>query len=303
MTTIRVGTCSWTDRALLREAEWYPKRTMTATERQRFYAEHFSIAEADSTYYAPPSRETATAWAERTPDHFVMNVKAYSLLTGHPTRPESLWPDLREAIPEWHAGKRNVYADHLPEAALDEAWRRFLDGLQPLEDAGKLGPVLFQFPTWFGPSRANREALVRLRHRLGNRRACVELRAPAWTVGDDLDRTLALLREQGLTFVVVDAPKASKLRRVLETTTDDLAVVRFHGRADDTWDQRTGSAAERFRYLYRPGELRAWVPRLHELSTRVGEVHALMNNCYRDYGVRNAEQLQELLRSAATAAS
>ena len=28
------------------------------------------------------------------------------------------------------------------------------------------------------------------------------------------------------------------------------AVVRFHGRADDRWDDRSASAAERFRYLY-----------------------------------------------------
>jgi len=77
--------------------------------------------------------------------------------------------------------------------------------------------------------------------------------------------------------------------------TSDLAVVRFHGRSDETWNQRTGSAAERFRYLYNRRQLRAWVPKIEQLSTQAKRVHALMNNCYRDYGVSNAADLQALL--------
>jgi len=42
-------------------------------------------------------------------------------------------------------------------------------------------------------------------------------------------------------------------------------------------------------------ELRAWVPRLGALASRARTVHALMNNCYEDYGVRNATRLAELL--------
>ena len=85
---------------------------------------------------------------------------------------------------------------------------------------------------------------------------------------------------------MVDAPKASKLPTVLEVTDDDLAVVRFHGRADDTWDVRTGSAAERFNYLYSKQQLRPWAKKLERLAAEAREVHALMNNCYQDYGVR-----------------
>lgn len=72
-------------------------------------------------------------------------------------------------------------------------------------------------------------------------------------------------------------------------------MVRFHGRNNDTWKDQTGSAAERFRYLYSKAELRDWVPKLHQLADRAERVHALMNNCYQDYGVRNAADLVELL--------
>jgi uncharacterized protein YecE (DUF72 family) len=292
---VLVGTCSWTDRTLVEESDWYPKRTMTAAERLRFYAEQFQLAEADSAYYAPPSPETTRAWAARTPSGFVMNVKAYSLLTGHPTRPASLWKDLREAILPEFAGKPTLYRQHLPDDAVDEVWARFLHGLEPLADAGKLGTILFQYPQWFTPKRANRDELIRLRERLGRFPASVEFRAPGWLAPDDRERTLSVLRDHDLSLVVVDAPPVSKLPTVVATTTEELAVVRFHGRADTTWNARTGSAAERFRYLYDESELRSWVPALRELAAQAEQVHALMNNCYRDYGVRNAAQLRELL--------
>src|SRR6516165_3442542 len=143
-TNILVGTCSWTDPTLLKETDWYPKRSMSAAERLAYYASRFSVAEADSTYYFPPSPQLASGWAERTPETFTMNVKAYALLTGHPAKPNSLWPDLRDAIKPDFAGKRNVYLPHLSPDAVDEVWQRFGSALRPLADAGKLGAVLMQ---------------------------------------------------------------------------------------------------------------------------------------------------------------
>ncbi len=300
---VRVGTCSWTDPTLVEDAHWYPRRSMSAAERLAFYAEHFPVAEADSTYYFPPAPQLARGWAERTPPGFTMHVKAYSLLTGHPTKPKSLWSDIRvELEAAEHQG--NVYAHHLTPEQLDEAWARFNDALDPLDAAGKLGAVLLQYPTWFTPKRANREELGRVRERLGSRRATVELRAPAWLRSpEDRDRTLGLLRDHDLTHVVVDAPESSGLEPVVAATTADLAVVRMHGRNDDTWSRRTGTAAERFRYLYDASELQEWLPRIAQLAGEAREVHVLMNNCYQDYGVRNAEQVAALLGAEASPAA
>ena len=55
------GTCSWTDKTLVRETDWYPRRTMSAEERLQFYAAHFPLTEIDSTYYAPPARAAVAA--------------------------------------------------------------------------------------------------------------------------------------------------------------------------------------------------------------------------------------------------
>lgn len=293
---ILVGTCSWTDRTLTSETDWYPKRSMSAAERLKFYASRFPIAEADSTYYFPPAPDMARGWAERTPDDFTMNVKAYSLLTGHPARPDSLWPDIREAIRPEFAGKRNVYASHLDPEAVDEAWRRFELALRPLRSAGKLGAVLMQYPQWFTARKSNRDELTAIRRRWPDLPVCVEFRSPTWlSTPADRERTVRTLTELRLALVVVDAPHVARLPAVLEVTHPNLAVVRFHGRNDDTWSKRATTAAERFEYLYSRPQLRAWVPKIEELAEKARTVHALMNNCYRDYGVRNAADLSSLL--------
>jgi uncharacterized protein YecE (DUF72 family) len=293
---VRVGTCSWTDKTLVKGTDWYPKRSMSAAERLAFYSARFSVVEADSTYYGPPSRQLTQGWAERTPDGFRMNVKAYSLMTGHPTKPETLWRDIAEALEPEAAAKRNVYPHHLPAEAVDEVWARFADALQPLQESGRLGSILLQYPPWFTPKRDNRDELARARERLDGLPACVELRSPLWFGKDDVDRTLGWLSDHELTLVNVDAPKVSKLPRLAAATTE-LVVVRFHGRADDTWKGRATSAAERFRYLYDKRELRPWVERVRELAGEAREVHVLMNNCYEDYGVRNAADMTDLLAS------
>ncbi|MEA2210449.1 MAG: hypothetical protein QOF83_397 [Solirubrobacteraceae bacterium] len=298
---VLTGTCSWTDKTLVEETDWYPRRTMPAEERLRFYAANFPLTEVDSTYYAPPAEQQARLWAQRTPPGFCFDVKAYSLLTGHPTRPRSLWPDLREGLPAEVRDKRNLYAQHLDPETLQEAWRRFEAGLRPLHETGKLGTVLFQYPPWFGPRRANREELKALRERLPDYRLCVEFRAPAWLAPErDRERTLGLLEELEIAFVCVDAPDVSGLPRLFALTNPDLFVVRFHGRADSTWAGNARTAAERFRYRYSDQELADLARPIAELAGEARESHLLMNNCYRDYGVRNAAELRDLLERYAT---
>jgi uncharacterized protein YecE (DUF72 family) len=268
---------------------------MSAEERLRYYAGHFPIVEADATYYRPLVPELARSWAERVPEGFCFDVKAYGLLTGHPVETVTLWPDIKDELQADAAGKRRVYSYHLPPDALDEAWARSVHALSPLRDSGHLGAMLLQYPPWFVPKRSNRDELARLPERLGGTPACVEFRSPAWFEDKDRERTLGLLRELGLALVVVDAPKSSGLPTVLEVTVGNLAVVRFHGRADSTWHARNTTAAERFRYLYSEAELAQWVPRTRELEQLASQVHLLMNNCYQDFGVRNAAQLAAML--------
>src|SRR3954453_2921125 len=126
-----VGTASWTDKTLL-ESGWYPPDVTTPEERLRFYAEQFPLVEVDSTYYTPPNERNSELWAARTPAVFRFNVKAFSLLTGHPTRPSALYKDLR---PEG-AGK-NLYPKDLDDSVIDQGWDRFLSPPPPSPPGGE----------------------------------------------------------------------------------------------------------------------------------------------------------------------
>jgi uncharacterized protein YecE (DUF72 family) len=290
-----IGTASWTDRTLIKEGHFYPPEAKTAEARLRYYAEQFPIVEVDSTYYFPPSEKNSVLWIERTPKDFTFNVKAYSLLTNHPTKPNSLYKDLE--LPDELADKKNVYREQLPDAVVEEVWQRFHDALMPLHSAGKLGAVLFQFPQWFVIGRKNKDYILECAERLKDFRIAVEFRHKTWLEERNADETLSFLSEHDLPFVSVDMPQGfdSSLPPIAAATADDIAMVRFHGRDRKAWAKKNVSASERFRYEYSQAELEEWVPKIRDVSGQARETHVLMNNCYRDYAVNNARQLGDLL--------
>jgi uncharacterized protein YecE (DUF72 family) len=284
---ILIGTASWTDKTLLASG-WYPRTADTPQKRLAYYANQFPLVEVDSTYYSPPAEATVGLWASRTPDGFLFNIKAFSLLTGHPTQPAKLYKDLR---PE--TDKKNIYPGDLSPQAYEDVWTRFLSALDPLVDAGKLGAVLFQFPPWFTIRRSNKQYLLEVAKRCSPLRVAIELRHESWFDGDNQQETLDFLRQHQLPFVAVDMPQGHKssIPPVLAATSD-LALVRFHGHSDN-WTSR--DIYEKFGYNYSEQELRSWAPRLGELSRESAQTHVLMNNCYADYAQRNAATLVNLL--------
>jgi len=294
---VLVGTSSWTDPTLVKEGHFYPPEARTPEARLRHYATRFPIVEVDSTYYFPPSERNAVLWIERTPADFTFNIKAYSLLTNHPTRQDSLYKDLREGLPDELLEKRNLYREQLPDEVVDEVWQRFRDALMPLHSAGKLGAVLFQFPQWFVIGRRSKDYVLECAERLEDFRLAIEFRHGSWLSERNAEETLVFLEEHDLPFVCVDMPQGfdSSLPPVAAATAKDLAMVRFHGRDPEAWARKDASASERFRYEYSQAELLEWVPKIRELASQTRETHVLMNNCYRDFAVNNARQLGDLL--------
>jgi uncharacterized protein YecE (DUF72 family) len=293
--TILTGTASWTDPTLL-ETTWYPPQAHTPEERLRYYASQFPLVEVDSTYYSMPAERTAALWADRTPDHFTFDFKAFRLFTGHQTPLKALPKRIREELPAALREKTNVYSKDLPDPVVGELWDMYRRALMPVHSAGKLGAVFLQFPKWFYVSRDNLQYVDRIRAQLPDYPIAVEFRQPSWMSEKNADRTLDFLRERQIAYTCVDEPQgtSASIPPIAEATAD-LAVVRFHGRRQDTWDKRGVGVAERFRYLYSEPELKEWVPKIERLAAETREVHALMNNCYADYGVRNAKQLSLLL--------
>ena len=290
MGEILIGTASWTDKSLIASG-WYPSGATSAEERLRFYAENFPLVEVDSTYYFPPSEKNSELWVERTPDDFTFNIKAFSLLTQHPTKRDAIYKDL-----EVPGEKKTVYHKDLPEDMIDEVWDRFLSALVPLHDAGKLGAILFQYPPWFTIGRKSREYIIECARRAAPMQICVEFRNKTWLTPDNQQETLEFLEGHGLPFVCVDMPQGfvSSVPPVVAATAD-LAVMRFHGRNAEQWE--SGSVAKRFAYDYSTEELKEWAPKLSRLAGEAKTTHVLMNNCHRDYAQRNASELAELLQA------
>ena len=271
---IRIGTCSWADESLSKY--FYPREVKGAEERLRYYTERFDTVEANSTYYHLPAREMVQNWADRTPEGFVMHVKAFGVMTRHPVKVEQLPPDLREEAPLDQRGR----VERPSREFRAEIFRRFHDALEPLRETGKLGGILLQFPSYVVPKPASLDYLEWAVKQLQGDEALVEFRHAAWLDDEHRDETLAFLERHGMTYVIVDAPRTEG-RNVLPTvvaTTSPTAYVRFHGRNAQTWNKRTGSAAERFDYLYSEDELREWAGQLRELAGKAEVVYAMFNN-------------------------
>jgi uncharacterized protein YecE (DUF72 family) len=288
---VRIGTCSWADEALSKH--WYPKG-VPAKERLPYYAQHFSTVEVDSTYYRLPERSMVQGWADRTPDGFVMHVKAFGLMTRHPVRLEQLPSDLRDGMPVDERGR----VDRPPREARGEVFRQFLGALEPLREQRKLGGILFQLPPYVVWKPSSLEYLEWARDQLGADEMLVEPRHRSWFEEDIRTELLRWLEDHRMSWVVVDAPKvaAKNVPDTLVAVTTPLTYVRFHGRNAGTWNLRGGSAAERFDYLYDEEELREWVPTLRELSGQAEEAYAFFNNNNQTNGVAQAPSGAFLLR-------
>ena len=154
---------------------------------------------------------------------------------------------------------------------------RFLSLMKPLMVSGKLGPVLIQLP----PSFSYDEDLAALKGFLGivpdDVKFAVEFRHPSWL----REETWSLLRSRNVANTIVDEP----LLPPDTVTTADFAFIRWHGRGSRPW----------YNYHYGEGELKAWVPKVREVTARVKETYGYFNNHFRGFAVENSLKMMGLL--------
>ena len=304
---VRVGTCSWADEALSKH--YYP-RGLPAGERLAYYAEEFSTVEVDSTFYRLPVEEMVARWAERTPDGFVMHVKAFALMTRHPVRLEQLPPELREGVPVDDRGR----IDRPSRELRAEAFEQFHQALEPLRATGKLGGILLQFPPYIVYREHSLEYLEWAVEQLRGDEPLIEFRHRSWLDDENRDAVLSFLDERELSLVVVDAPRLDSASVIPTVTavTGPTAYVRMHGRNAETWNKRGGSAADRFDYLYPEEELREWVGPLRQLAGEAEQAYVLFNTNSTSsdghgglvsQGAENARLLRKVLMDAGVASS
>ncbi len=237
---------------------FYPSG-MAKSKMLEYYAERFEAVEINSTYYGIPAPATFQSMAKRTPRDFRFCVKA---------------------------NKEMTHSDN-PSA---EVFGSFLSALEPLEEAGKLGCVLAQYPWGFVADDANRARLGQFRDRVGDLPVVVEFRNSGWTG----EHTQAFLRELGFGYCCVDEPHLKGLMPREALATSDIGYVRFHGRNAAKWWEHD-EAHERYDYLYTPEELREWAPKVEAIAAQTKDTYLFFNNHYRGKSADNARTFAGML--------
>lgn len=297
MGKIHVGTCSWTDQTLIDSETFYPKRSMTAEERLRYYAKNFSTVEVDSTYYALPSEKVVALQTQRTPDDFILNYKAFGMMTMHNVDPSRLPRAVKDMLPISLLAERFIGPQQMPVEARELVWKMFTMALRPAHDAGKLGLIVFQFPPYFNFRQDNFDYILECSERLPEYRVSVEFRHPSWVSDENIQTTMDFLRDNNLVYVCVDEPQFDDLSTMppVSEATSDVSYIRFHGRNANTWRAKGITTAERFAYSYNDDELREWLPKILKLAELSKDTFAMMNNCFQDYAIKNATRLMGML--------
>jgi uncharacterized protein YecE (DUF72 family) len=172
-----------------------------------------------------------------------------------------------------------------------EDLRTVLPGLEALQEADKLGCILFQFPWSFRHTRENRSYLEELREGFASFPIALEIRHASW----NREGFFPFLRNQGIGFVNIDQPEIRECLPPTGEVTAPHAYVRLHGRNREDWFRKEAGRDDRYNYLYTEEELSGWVKRILHMKGSAREIYVITNNHFRGQAVCNAFQLQSLL--------
>ena len=187
MAEIRIGTCSWADDALSKH--WYPKALPLASASCIRAAFRHRRGRLD--VLPPACRGDGATLGGANAGRLRHAHQGIRTETRHPVKLEALPPDLRDDAPTDDKGR----VERPSREFRGEVFRRFLEALEPLRSAGKLGGILFQFPSYVVFKDRSLEYLQWAREQLGNDEMLVEFRHSSWFDDDHRDETLRFLEE------------------------------------------------------------------------------------------------------------
>jgi uncharacterized protein YecE (DUF72 family) len=293
---VRVGTSGWhypSGKGTWNGIFYPPARGRSKTfDELSFYAEHFDTVEVNSTFYGQPRASVSRTWAQRTPAGFEFAVKLYQKFT-HPRmyaeRVKAALPAqlIRGDIEERKRLGEIVTELSRPNAADLDGFKR---GLDPLASAGKLGPLLAQFPPSFKNGEPERAYLARLLSDFTGYVVAVELRHVSWSA--DVAGTLSMLNAFGAAWTQIDEPKFRfSIRQNFLPNVKGVYYVRLHGRNAAAWWHHSASE-DRYDYLYTAGELTEFSETVKAAKQLVKKVYLYTNNHFSAKSIANAAMIK-----------
>lgn len=242
---LHIGTIGWSYRFWV--GDFYPHRLKSAAFLAE-YAKHFDSVELDNTFYRIPSANATKAWEEQTPKGFLFSAKFPRIIT-HVKM-------LRDC-----------------ETEVDT----FISRMSKLQS--KLGPLLLQFPSSFGPEHFSLLQKFLPTLPKGYRYA-VEVRNKN-LLGEKL---YSLLRESGAALVLVGRPVLE------EELTADFVYIRWEG------DRRKVNGALGRVEVDRTEDIAKWTVQVKDFLDRQVEVFGYFSKYFSGYPPNDAKQLLNQLR-------
>lgn len=253
---IRVGTAGYSYKDWI--GPFYPEGIKPQL-MLKYYSQVFDFTEINYTYYKVPDPKNFYKMAEITPLDFMFTVKLFGGMTH--TRDSS-----------------------------DADYEKFLQGIRNLDECGKLGCLVAQFPNSFGYTKENLFYLEKLKEHFQDYKLALEFRNAEFVNLKVLD----FMKEKELSFICVDEPKVKGLVQSGVIRTDNNVYIRFHGRNESKWYNNNASY-ERYDYLYTEKELKEWSGAVKGMEHSCDDLYISFNNHFNGQAIINAKMMKTLL--------
>jgi uncharacterized protein YecE (DUF72 family) len=259
---VRIGPAGWSYK------DWngivYPAARPRDFHEASFLARYFDTIEINTSFYQPLKPGMAEQWVRRVAanPHFLFTAKLWRKFTHE-------------------------------EGATPEDAATVREGFTVLQEAGRLGSVLLQFPFAFHNTPENVARLKQLFEVFGAYPLAVEVRHASWAQPDFYE----MLHQRGVGFCNIDQPVIGNSMRPTERSTAGVGYFRLHGRRYDTWfsDDPETPPSERYNYLYSEHELEPWAKRIEHVAEHATDVFVITNNHYLGKATVSALQLTAML--------
>lgn len=257
--SLRIGPAGWS------YDDWrgvvYPEGMPKSRHPVEYLSTYFDTIEINSSFYRPVNPRHAETWAGQCGGNAAFRFTA------------KLWQGFTHERERW------------PGAM---AARDFMNGIQPLVDAGRFGCLLVQFPWSFRRTRENRAWLARIIETFRELPLAVEVRHSSWDTAEVYEG----FRTYDVAFCNIDQPLFRDSIGPSGRVTSGLGYIRLHGRNVENWFRENAGRDERYNYLYSGNELAEWEERIKKIEAATSEVYVITNNHYAGQAVVNAFELQ-----------
>lgn len=241
------------------ESRVYPTPQERGFDPLVYIAQYFNVVEINSSFYRPPTANSAAKWADKVRDY----------------------PEFLFTYKLWQGYTHN--RDNFPDAQAEKVVKSSLDVLQ---QRGRLGALLIQFPWSFKNTAENLAWLERVIATFRDYLPVVEVRHGSWNTPDFFE----FLTSAGATFANIDQPVIGQSIGLTAIGSRQMSYLRLHGRNMKNW-----FAPNRYDYYYQPEELESICQTVEKMISESPRSFIIFNNHFRGQGIANALQMMYLL--------